>query len=234
MIGTVYSVAPTPASSMPFDPRSSLLSCAYEALRRSVPLDLYDQGEGLAWARSGRAALFVCRHGQLLPALWAMQPYGLSILVSHSSDGELLARILARYGFGLIRGSSSSGGHRAARGAMRALAEGRSLGLAADGPRGPRGCVQEGVLKIARRAGVPIVPLVASGGNPFVLRGSWDRFELPRPFQPIEVRAGQAIWVGPGPDGVCVARAQLAAGLRWADSVADPTPAATQPFYEHS
>jgi lysophospholipid acyltransferase (LPLAT)-like uncharacterized protein len=95
-----------------------------------------------------------------------------------------------------------------ARDALRALRRGRPVGLAVDGPRGPRGKVQEGSLRLASRAGVPLVPLRSSGGT-WVLRRSWDHFEIPRPGGQIEVTVGPAVHVGPGVGGIERARQEL-------------------------
>jgi lysophospholipid acyltransferase (LPLAT)-like uncharacterized protein len=152
--------------------------------------------------------LFVCRHGQLWPALWAVRGTGTRVLVSRSGDGELLARLLEGWGFSVSRGSSSRDGMSGARDALRALRMGQVVGLAVDGPRGPRAEIQEGSLRLARRAGVPLVPLRSSGGT-WTLRRSWDHFEIPRPGGRIDVTVGPAVHVGPDAVGIDRARQEL-------------------------
>lgn len=183
-----------------------LVRLADALLRRSARFVVEDPERLLE--RAG-PAVYVCRHGQLWPVLWSVRGTDTSVLVSHSPDGELLGRVLAGWGFGVIRGSTSSAGFSGARGALRTLRDGRCVGLAVDGPRGPRGAVQEGAIRLARQAGVPLVPLSAEGRGTWVLRQSWDHFEIPRPGARIRVRVGPAVHVDPGPQGILEARAAI-------------------------
>jgi lysophospholipid acyltransferase (LPLAT)-like uncharacterized protein len=182
----------------------------YRVLRAGVSLQVRDAHDVLA--RDG-AAIFACRHGELLPLLFAMEGRGLAILVSQSRDGELLASILERRGFALLRGSSSQDGFSAARAVLAWLAGGRSLGLAVDGPRGPRGEVQHGVLRLAQRSGVPIVPLRLSPGRRFVVPQSWDRFEFPLPGTRCSVLVGAPLHLAAGEAGLRSGGRRLAQAL---------------------
>ncbi len=220
----------TPALNAFLHPRADLrvppLRAAYALLRRSVRIRLEGRLEALEAARQGSPRIFACRHGQLLPLLFAVEPYGLSIVISKSRDGELLAALLGPYGFGFVRGSSSLGGRVAALQAMRVLAGGASLGIAVDGPHGPRGMVQEGILRLARRAEVPIVPLVAKGSARIVLRRSWDHFELPLPATSVKVEVKSPVLVGMGSRGSERGRPQLGGTSRGeleGDGRAEPT-----------
>jgi lysophospholipid acyltransferase (LPLAT)-like uncharacterized protein len=186
---------------------------AYALLRRSVRLRVDDPEGLLAHARGRGPLLFACRHGQLLPLLWATERCRLTLLISQSPDGEILARTIGPQGFRLIRGSSTQEGRAAARQVLRELQEGRAVGLAVDGPRGPRGMVQDGVLRLARSAGVPIVPLVAIGGRAWVAPRSWDRFEVPWPGSRVTVRVGPEIVVEQGAMALEHAGARLALAL---------------------
>lgn len=210
---------------------------AYTLLHRGVRLRVDDPDGLLRRAREGTPLLFACRHGQLLPLLWATQHCGLTLLISPSSDGELLARTIGPEGFRLIRGSSSQAGRAAARQVLRELQRGHPVGLAVDGPRGPRGMVQDGVLRLARGARVPIVPLVATGGRAWVAPGSWDRFEVPLPGSRVAVRVGPAITVDQGAVALEHAGARLAlalGGWRAAVAAGRQLPARRFPFsYGH-
>lgn len=165
----------------------------YRALRRSVTRVVDDPHDVLRSAGEGSPFLFVCRHGQLLPLLFEMERLSLTILVSRSSDGELLAQTLRSRGFELARGSGSQQALSAGRAALRVLRAGRSLGLASDGPRGPLGSVHAGVIELARRSGTPIVTLRVEGGWRPTAPGSWDRFELPLPGSRLRIVVGEPL-----------------------------------------
>ncbi len=199
----------------PFAPAQlvPLVRLADAALRRSVRYRVVDPDHLIDAVRAGKRAMFVCRHGQLWPVLWAVRGTGTRVLVSHSPDGELLARLLQDWGFSVSRGSSSEAGLSGARGALRALRDGIPVGLAVDGPRGPRGEVQEGALRLARRAGVPLILLRVTGSGSWILRRSWDHFQIPRPGGRLEVEVGSLVTVDAGPEGLLAAREELERSL---------------------
>jgi lysophospholipid acyltransferase (LPLAT)-like uncharacterized protein len=217
------------------DPRYPILRAVYAILRANTRVQAGGELDVLEEAARGVPFIFASRHGQLLPLLWGVQPYGLTIVVSRSRDGELLAKLLRPYGFRFVRGSSSGGGRVAAREALALLRAGGRLGMAVDGPRGPRAHVQEGVLRLARSSGVPIVPLVARGGRAWVLRGSWDHFEIPHPGSRIEMRVGTPIRVGRGENGIAEAGVALAHALDgcWAGTRRELRSPTGTPSYGH-
>ncbi|RKZ18204.1 hypothetical protein DRQ53_01310 [bacterium] len=190
------------------------IRAADSVLRRSTRLAVDDPASIIESVRAGEQVVFVCRHGQLWPVLWSVRHTGVRVLVSRSPDGDLLASLLRGWGFGVCRGSSSQAGFSGARAALRALRDGGAVGLAIDGPRGPRGLVQEGALRLARRADVPVVPLRSDGAGTWVLRRSWDHFEIPRPPGHLQVTVGARISVGEGEDGLARARERIAEALQ--------------------
>jgi lysophospholipid acyltransferase (LPLAT)-like uncharacterized protein len=204
---------------------AALVRAGDAVLRSSTRFAVEDPAGLIDRVRSGEPVIFVCRHGQLWPVLWSVRGTGTRVLVSRSPDGELLAQLLEGWGFHVSRGSSSRDGMTGARDALRALRDGRTVGLAVDGPRGPRAEVQEGCVRLARRADVPLVPLRATGGT-WTLRRTWDHFEIPRPAGNILVEAGPEVRVGPGRDGIARACRELFEALSEEPSVA-PGPAET-------
>jgi len=103
------------------------------------------------------------------------------VIISQSNDGEMQARIFRRLGYQIIRGSTGRGGVRAAVEAIRALREGGTLAMTPDGPRGPSGVVQGGVMLMAQKSGAKLVP-VGISATPRYLAKSWDRYMIPCPF----------------------------------------------------
>jgi hypothetical protein len=101
-------------------------------------------------------------------------------------------RTLASCGFGFVRGSTGHAGHEGFVGLLRELRAGHHVGVAVDGPRGPNGRVHDGVLQLARRAQVPILPLVARCARPLVL-STWDRTLVPLPFSGFTVVAKEPV-----------------------------------------
>ena len=138
--------------------------------------------------------MYAMTHGVLLPLAYAHRDRRIQVLVSESRDGEIIARIIANMGFGLVRGSSTRGAERAALEMVRRGREGFDLGITPDGPKGPRGSVAPGALMVASRAQVPIIP-IGVAANRAMRASSWDRFLVPHPFARVAVVYGAPIRV---------------------------------------
>lgn len=122
----------------------------------------------------------------------------MSMLISRSVDGEMIAETIRRCcGVASVRGSSSRGASDAVRGLIKALRSGLDIGITPDGPKGPRTEIKEGVIYLAQKLGVPILPVTNAQSNRLVLTRSWDHFQVPMPFGRSVVVYGAPIFVGP-------------------------------------
>ena len=130
-------------------------------------------------------------HGRLLMMPLVYKGKRASFLVSPHRDGQLVGKALSRFGFHPIEGSTFRRSFKAFREMMKAHDEGSDIGIAPDGPRGPRYRVQSGVIELARRSGRSILPVSFSASRRKVL-GTWDHFLLPYPFS-----RGVFIWGEP-------------------------------------
>ena len=115
-------------------------------------------------------------------------------IVSNHFDGELVARLMQLFGGGTIRGSSSKGGVSALRGALKALKNGRDIGITPDGPRGPRHTVADGAAALAMMRKVPIITMNCNPTSYWSMK-SWDHFCIPKPFSTIEFYFGDPFYV---------------------------------------
>lgn len=148
---------------------------------------------GREWlvARSDGIApvVYTLWHGQMLPLLWAHKART-GVIISEHKDGEIIARIIAMFGLFGVRGSSSRGGTRALLEAAQVVRRGVDMAFTPDGPRGPRHSFAPGALILAHRAEVPIVTITGHVDRKWQL-GSWDGFEIPKPFARITVLYGE-------------------------------------------
>jgi len=121
-------------------------------------------------------------HGQLL-----MMPYsyfgtkGITILVSHHSDGELIARTVSRFGIRSERGSTTRGWFGGFKAMLKSAKAGGDIAITPDGPRGPAHVAQTGVIQLASKTGLPIVPVAFAASKKRIFN-SWDSFIMPRLF----------------------------------------------------
>ena len=146
--------------------------------------------------RAHAPILFAFWHGRMLYFLKLYEHLGsrVTILVSHSRDGELITQLLSCFGFQTTRGSTSRGGARGLLAIVNKVRSGIHAGFAPDGPRGPRYRVQPGLVLVAKRTGAPILPITFGAQWKRVL-ASWDAFLLPLPFSRIVVVYGEPIYV---------------------------------------
>jgi lysophospholipid acyltransferase (LPLAT)-like uncharacterized protein len=135
-------------------------------------------------------------HRSVILATWYFRKRGIAVMTSRSFDGEYIARIIERFGFVAVRGSSSRGGSGALLGMNRALADGRIAAFTIDGPRGPRFLAKPGPVMLARMSGAPILCFYLAAQRPWILR-SWDAMMIPRPFSKVHVRWTKLIRVPP-------------------------------------
>jgi hypothetical protein len=111
-------------------------------------------------------------------------------LISASYDGDLIADVTQRFGFDVVRGSSSRMGATALLELSEILASGRDVLLTPDGPRGPAYELGQGIIFLAQRTGAAVVPINMEYSSCWRVK-SWDRFIIPRPFSKVRVILGQ-------------------------------------------
>jgi lysophospholipid acyltransferase (LPLAT)-like uncharacterized protein len=180
---------------------------------------------------SGRFIYAMWHEYLLLPVYHYARP-DIHVLVSHHTDGDIIAGICRNLGVPAVRGSTTRGAVQAVRGLLRA---GRDTHLAVtpDGPHGPRRRVKPGVIFLAAELGLPIVPVGFGLQNPWRLR-SWDSFALPRPGNRATCVTGSPIHVPPHANGEVRAECRVrlddalaeatGAAEAWAETGIRPTP----------
>ncbi len=156
--------------------------------------------ENYAAGRSmSKQVIFAFWHGRLLVLSFSHRGRRIQVLASEHQDGDLMGRAIKWLGFGHRKGSTSRGGARALRELAKVLKEGLDVGLAVDGPRGPRGVLHQGAIELSRMTGSAVVP-ISSTSRPRRLFRSWDRFQLPAPFARVAVAYGEPMLVPDGAD----------------------------------
>jgi len=116
-------------------------------------------------------------------------------LISASHDGDLLADGVRRFGYDVVRGSSSRLGASAILQLAQVLASGGDVVITPDGPRGPAYELGPGIIFLAQKSGAAVVPMNLEYSRCWRL-GSWDRFIVPRPFAKVRVLINRPHRVG--------------------------------------
>lgn len=117
-------------------------------------------------------------------------------LISASRDGAILADLIERFDFEVVRGSSSRRGASAIRQLAEVIASGRDVVITPDGPRGPAYELGQGIIYLAQQSGAEVVPVNMEYSRCWRVK-SWDRFVLPKPFSNVRVIFGAPHRVAP-------------------------------------
>jgi lysophospholipid acyltransferase (LPLAT)-like uncharacterized protein len=144
--------------------------------------------------RSGRQPIFAFWHGRIFGGLYYFRDRDIVVITSRNFDGEWIAGIIRRFGFGTARGSTSRGGARALVQLRRDLGAGKPVAFTLDGPRGPARVAQPGAVWLAGATREPILPFHVESAR-FWEAPSWDRTQLPKPFTTIAMAIGEPIVV---------------------------------------
>lgn len=142
--------------------------------------------------RRGKQPIFAFWHGRILPATLFWRDRGIVVMTSENFDGELVARIIRRFGYTVARGSTSRGGARALAQLRREMHAGKSAAFTLDGPRGPAKTAQPGAVWLSGLTGNPILPFHIESARHWVA-DSWDCAQMPKPFSSVAVAIGAPI-----------------------------------------
>lgn len=133
-------------------------------------------------------------HSCVFPAIYIWRDLKIRVMSSDSFDGEYTGRIIRKFGFIKVRGSSSRGAVRAFLGMRRDLDQGWTVAFTIDGPRGPRYVAKPGPVLLAKATGAPMVAFHIALEKAWTLN-TWDRCLIPRPFSKALLRISRQMSV---------------------------------------
>lgn len=134
-------------------------------------------------------------HGQQLIGFYFFRCCGYYILSSMSRDGDFSSTIMRKFGWNIIRGSSSKGAVRSLIELLRVLRQGAGLVMTPDGPRGPLYHIEPGGLYLAQKTGAPIIPMAMIYDRKWISKRSWDQFVIPKPFARCVAYLGDPLFI---------------------------------------
>jgi lysophospholipid acyltransferase (LPLAT)-like uncharacterized protein len=194
--------------------QAKLIAAVGYRLVASLGATLRWQTEGLERldeiAATGRQPIMSFWHGRILPATYFFRRRGIVVITSENFDGEWIAGIIERFGYGTARGSTSRGGRKALLQLVREMAAGKPAGFTVDGPRGPARVAQPGAVWLAKATGNPVLPFHLEADRHWTLN-SWDRTQVPKPYATVALAIGEPLEVAADADdsGVETARGVL-------------------------
>ncbi|MBC7188293.1 MAG: DUF374 domain-containing protein, partial [Calditrichaeota bacterium] len=126
--------------------------------------------------------LFAFWHGRQFLLVPHFTSWNIALMSDLSWAGDIQTRILQRFGYTVVRGSSSHGGMRALLAIKKAIEAGHPAAFAVDGPHGPAFQAKPGILFLAEKLGLPLAPVATSAKPAWILESTWCRYLLPKPF----------------------------------------------------
>jgi lysophospholipid acyltransferase (LPLAT)-like uncharacterized protein len=183
----------------------------------------------IRWRVTGREHLEAARanggtpilgfwHGRILPGMYYFRDQGIVVITSQNFDGEWIARIITKFGFGTARGSSSRRATSALRELIRSIRSGREVAFTLDGPRGPFRQAKAGAVWLASATGSPILPFHVEVDRAWHVK-SWDRGLVPKPFSTATIAFAEPLEVPRGLDEQGIEGYRLTLEARLADAV---------------
>ena len=173
--------------------RHHLLGIAYAIARLyflSIRIESVNEDALVKYLKGGNKAIAAIWHQRIIASVGYANRFAQfepSVMISASRDGDLIADVYRRMRFRPVRGSSTLHGKEALTAMVEDLRDHAFAVHVLDGPKGPRGMVKPGLIALARKSGVPVVPVYISMSRAWVLK-SWDRCLVPKPFSKIVIR----------------------------------------------
>lgn len=147
-----------------------------------------------AASAGGKQPIYTFWHNRVFLATHFWQRRRIVVMTSRSFDGEYIARFIKRFGYGATRGSSTRGGTGAIVEMVRLMRAGYPTAFTIDGPKGPAYVAKMGAVLLAKKTGQPILPFTITPRKHWEAK-SWDRFQVPFPFQTARVDIAPPIYV---------------------------------------
>lgn len=148
---------------------------------KSARIKVLGEEEYRKLRRGKKPVILLIWHGRILLAPYFFRKRGIMPLISPSQDGEIIAQIVSRWGYRVLRGSSSHSMIGPWAKMMEELEQGGEIIIVPDGPRGPHRRLKMGCIKLAQKTGAYLVPFTFSASPGKQLK-TWDRFLLFFPF----------------------------------------------------
>lgn len=175
---------------------------------KSARMTLIGEKEYKQIRDQGKPVIFLVWHNRIFIVPFFFRRRNIMPLISPSQDGEIPAQIMARWGYKILRGSSSHSMVAPWKEMVKELRNGGEVIIVPDGPRGPDRTMKLGGIKLAQQTGAYLVPFSFSASKIKNL-DSWDRFLMFLPFSKVIALYGKPFRVDPGLEGESLKREQL-------------------------
>ncbi|MCX5782177.1 MAG: lipopolysaccharide heptosyltransferase II [Elusimicrobia bacterium] len=148
------------------------------------------------WKRPPHSGFaFAFWHGEQLIPFFYHRKQKVTVMSSFSKDGEIQKGILRRFGYMPVRGSSTKRAERSLVEMIINVKKGHSAAFAVDGGKGPYKKVKSGIIFLAQKTGLPIIPVSSAAKRRVIFEKAWDKYERPKLFSQAVIAYGNPILV---------------------------------------
>ncbi len=131
--------------------------------------------------QNGKTPILAFWHNRIFLSTYYFRHRGIIVMSSQSFDSEYIARFIQRFGFGVVRGSSTRGGVGALIEMIKLMRKGLPMGFSVDGPKGPKYVAKIGACMLAKKTQNPVVPFIVEVEKFWEVK-NWDNLQIPKPF----------------------------------------------------
>ena len=164
---------------------------------RSLRWEVHGWENWEAATKPGKGLIYTFWHREIFSACWFWRKRGIVVMTSRNFDGEYIARIIQKHGYGAARGSSTRGASQALTEMIECLQKGLDAAFTIDGPRGPRWVAKRGSVMLSKATGAAILCFHVALRRAYVFRRTWDLTQFPYPFSQAAVFIAPPIVVAP-------------------------------------
>lgn len=156
--------------------------CLIKLIGRTIKFDIEGWENFEAVANNGKIPIYTFWHNRVFLATYFWQRRAIVVMTSRSFDGEYIARFIQRFGYGAARGSSTRGATGAMIEMKRLIHAGFPGAFTIDGPKGPPLVAKMGAVQLAKLTSQPVLPFTITAAKFWEVKKSWDKFQVPKPF----------------------------------------------------
>ncbi len=153
------------------------MTCRVQEFGKEIETDYFRRNKG-------KGLLITSWHRGLMHFIYYYRNQGVVVMASASRDGELANQVCKRFGCITVRGSNTKRGSKALKELQALVERGHMGGVVCDAPTGPPYISKIGMIILAKRTGLPILPVMWYAERCWRIK-SWDRSIIPRPFSKI-------------------------------------------------
>ena len=175
--------------------KASILSIILKFIYGTNKINVKGKENYMKMIEEKKSVIFSVWHGHLLSIVYDLRSFKINALAGTHRDADLISKVATNWGWNMIRGSSKKNGALAYKTMLQLLNRSTNtmLFITPDGPSGPPRIPKNGIIGLAQRCKVGIVPIKVQYTKSWGFK-NWDTFYVAKPFGDISINYGKPIY----------------------------------------